>query len=222
MFAFGYSFLRFTFTETDGTSHKGNFSKPCIFLAWDFQGYSAGCLEHLHMTYDSLIHRKDLGIWRKANLGRKLLFGAAFPQGLQQCYTGHVGPSKVLSFSPLPAPNFEFQKSTWAFWREALDSLLECSAFILIFLSPGQSISSHPSFIHQLQDVVKRGPELYSQRVVPQHAALHPFLWRLCSSLTRTEKEPERRKSCCNDMMCSYYNFRYNLSIFAKQAGCWL
>lgn len=31
-FAFGYSSLVFTFTETNGTSHKGNFGKPRIFL----------------------------------------------------------------------------------------------------------------------------------------------------------------------------------------------
>lgn len=73
--------------------------------------------------------------------------------------------------------NLNFRKAHESSDVTALNSLLESSAFILIFLSPGQSMSPHLFFTHQLQDEVKRGPELYSHnkgKVLPQLAALHP------------------------------------------------
>ena len=45
--------------------------------------------------------------------------------------TGDVAPSQILSFSPLPAPNFELQKNMWVFWYHGS----EFSSWIWCFCS---------------------------------------------------------------------------------------
>lgn len=197
-------------------------------------GYSAGCLEHLHALYESLIHWKGLGIWRKANLGRKQLFGAAFTQATQQPKLVMLGLPRSYLFLHYHHQISNFRKACESSDVTALNSLLEFGAFILIFLSPRQSMSPHSFFIHQLRDDSPCcGGEgtwtLFSQGGTTTRCS-PPFLWRLCSFLTRTETYSWIQKGgnpvvmtwCVAITTFITTLIRLNLCKFPKQVSCWL
>lgn len=94
---------------------KGTLANHGFFLYETFRVLCRLCWAPPYRAWQS--HpRERFRYLRKGQPWKKAALWGCIPPNHPTVNTGDVGPSEALSFSPLSAPNFEFQKSTWIFW----------------------------------------------------------------------------------------------------------